>query len=693
MSFLINGLKSVGSGLVATGQGALWLTSTIVSGIAQGAQGTKHMAVTTHSAMRKFALETVPGTASALKGRAAQIASNTSMRVKGAASEVATFAIEAAKESAISKAVRNDDELFYRIKIVGQKISSDIHTKRPVSPVNRNELAELLEEFLEIHISDVPIELREPGRKYFNLICEKLRNPSEELASKDLDDLAIILKPYMKKHRNYTDRKLQEAEELKKVPYIITQAPAKLSPAETKNRIENQLSLLKFNAIKLVAGSMLINSALGIYTFGDVKNSSVKESLQNILNNHVISYTITDQTDIVYFLIEASNKISSGKASVKIFELLINTVINHSGKSVLTRALAKIQCRFLYKLISSYVGNLMDNLKGTLANFAELPPAEQLEKITKLLVDPVVGHLESKPDPNLSPAEQIKQIILGTKLLDTFIDHFLNRFLDRFNQPWLQHSQYICLEKAASSPHLAKAIFFQMLAGLIGLAVHTLSPIQSVLSDTVHFLVRKIIVGICPTLSDATKESLAIGTEHAWHSVKSSLLLSFQQVRLNRLELRPEDPTFDPPKEIPAEVTQQWENLLGQLFKKLAEPIDGIAPPTLDAKAWGELSQILIDLGKYTFSKTVTGVSLEEAKTFEARVAAFMAQHKDEVVPALQHLMNTPGILDSIKAAVANLALGTFAQENYINETLLVSLESINANSFNPHYEKPSERS
>ncbi len=369
-------------------------------------------------------------------------------------------------------------------------------------------------------------------------------------------------------------------------------------------------------------GSIILNMTLGLYTFEGIDFKALKIDCEGL----GITPPDGKNTNLINFLIEVSNRTEiEGKSSEEDFKDLLYLVIDNSGKNIFTRLHAKMRCGYLFGLVTNLVGNLFDNLKTTLVHLAKLPPAQQLEEITKLLINPLLEHLSdvdgSKPANPAVPKT-------SDQILDQFIDAFLAQFLDVKYQPWTQtaHAMY---KKAQLSGHIEKA-FYTTLAHLLWLGGIIIAPVQWMLNKTIHLVLKTIIIGLCPTLSNTTKTALDIGEKHAWHSLKNSLLNMLQQVRLTSLLPRAEDPIFQPPKEHSAEIKEKLITGLDKLLKILPGP---------DGK----------DLITF-LQKSLHG--------------------------------NLGSLKDMITNAVSELTLDMVAQDGFISGTLLSSLASINASGF-----------
>ena len=485
------------------------------------------------------------------------------------------------KDAAIAASVQNYAELFFRLQSIGEKLHQQVSSGALLNQVHRNELAELLEEFIEIyHPSEVE-------RNFLAQFCKKLRDPTVAFDQTKIDDLERfqkILHPHFEKHRAGIEAKCAEQGDLKTKPGITTAVPVKLSHEEKLSGIEKQFDLLKSNSISMVLGIVILNMTLGRSTVGNIDLQKLGIDCRQLGIEQPSS-----TSNLVNFLIAVSNKMKvPGKNPGQIFQMLIHQIIDNSDLNILARTHAKLRCDAFAPLISNFVGNLLDNIKGTILDFAKLPPAEQLREITELLIDPLLAHLtaleEGLPAPQPtnpkkpSPIDALFAVLYANKktipktpeeLLDRFIEVFLNRSLDPIYQPWTRKARKKCLEKAAYSPHVVKAFFLASAAVLL-IAGKLIAPFQWILNETVQLVIKKIVVGLCPGLSSATKSSLQIGKAHPWHSLKNSLLVMLQQIRLNRLLPRTEDPSFEPDKDIPPDIAKKWTTLIDRLLKQFS---------------------------------------------------------------------------------------------------------------------------
>ncbi len=544
--------------------------------------------------------------------------------------------------------------------------------RMPVSQINRNELADRLEEFTDLY------SLKAPDKEFILRFCEDLRNVSlifDKNKFSEMDKLEKILTPYFEKHQGYVFSKQSELEQLEKLPGLTTTAAPTLTPEETFEGIQTQVDLLRSNSIKFVLGSIILNMTMGLYTLEGLDLEK--------LEIDCIALGITPpngkNTNLINFLIEVSNKADlEGKSSEELFEALLYRIIDNSERNIFVRTHAKARCWYMSSLVANLIGNLFDNLKATLVNFAKLSPEKQLEEITTLLINPLLEHLTALETPangtaplngNNPPPKTADQ------LLDQFIETFLNQFLDRKYQPFTRSARAYCVEKIYRSGGLTR-VAFVALATLLWVVGKIISPVQWALNETIHFILKKIIVGLCPTLSSATKDTLEIGKEHPWHSLKNSLLTMLQQIRLTSLLPRTEDPTYQPAKKLPAEVKEKLTATLDKLFKVLADPGEGLSPAESKSKlstAYSALKFIVRNLG------------VRDADAAEEDLREFLSNDGQKLTSFLQQNMHGKGLgwlKDIIKTSVTELTLEMLAKDGCINGILLSSLTNTNLNGF-----------
>jgi hypothetical protein len=544
--------------------------------------------------------------------------------------------------------------------------------RMPVSQVNRNELADRLEEFTDLY------DLKAPDKEFILRFCEDLRNisvPFDKSKFDEMNKLEKILTPYFKKHQGYIFSKQAELEQLEKLPELTTTAAPKLTPAETLEGIQTQVDLLRSNSIKLVLGSIILNMTMGMTTFEglDIKKLEIDCKALGITPPK------GKNTNLINFLIEVSNKADlEGKSSEELFEALLYRVIDNSGRNIFTRTQAKVRCWYMSSLVANLIGNLFDNLKATLVHFAQLPPDKQLEEMTTLLINPLLEHLTALETPANGAAPlngDNPPPKTADQLLDQFIETFLEQFLDRKYQPWTRSARAACIEIAYRSSGLIR-VGFITLATVLWAAGKIISPIQWALNETIHFILKKIIVGLCPTLSSATKDTLEIGKQHPWHSLKNSLLTSLQQIRLTGLLPRTEDPTYQPAKKLPTEVKEKLTSALDKLFKVLAIPEESRTP--------AENKSVVSTL--YSALKLIlrSGI-ISDADAAEEDFRNFLTTDGKGVTTFLQQNMHGKGLSwlkDIIKNSVTELSLDLVAQDGFINGILLTSLTNTNLNGF-----------
>lgn len=569
------------------------------------------------------------------------------------------------KDAAIATNVQNYPELIFRIHRVGDKIFNDLLTK--VSQVNRNELAQNLEEFIELY------NLKTEDKDFIIRFCNDLKNADvvfDKSKEVEMGRLEKILNPYFAQNERFILSKKAEREQLEKMPELTTVDSPKLSHDETLNGIQAQVDLLKSNSIKMILGSLVLNMTLGVSSFEGIDLKALG------IDCDALGIAPPDaSTNLINFLIEVSNKLTiEGKTSEKVFKELLYRVIDNSGKDIFTRIQAKISCKVAFRLVSSLVGNLFDNLKATLLHFAHLPPAKQLEELTQLLIKPLLDQLSAVGGSGSANPSAGSTPKTTDELLDQFIEAFLAQFIDKIYQPWTRNYRAICNEKASHS-NLVKKVFYCTLSVLLWVTGKFTAPIHYAINVTLHQVLKKGIVSLCPSLSEATKNSLEIGTDNAWYSLKNSLLRMLQQARLKSLLPRAEDPVYQPSKELPDTVKETLTTTLDTLFKVLAIPDESKTSPE----------------SKSTLSKLWSGVKLlarngilQDADVIDEEFRNFLATDGKGLTTLLQKSMHgsLSSIKDIIKTSVTRLILDMAAEEDFINGALLSSFTSINASSF-----------
>ncbi|HEX2580001.1 MAG TPA: hypothetical protein VHK67_06350 [Rhabdochlamydiaceae bacterium] len=528
----------------------------------------------------------------------------------------------------------------------------------PVSQVNRNELADRLEEFSELY------RLKASDKKFILQLCSELRNVTavfDQSKSDEMDQLEKILIPYFKDHSGYISSKVKEREELERLPGLTTAMVPQLTREATLEGIENQIDLLKSNAIKLVLGKIILNVTLDLYSFEKFDFDKLEINCDEL----GITPPAGKNTDIVNFLIEVSNKAHlEGKTSEEVFKVLLYRVIDNCGKTLFARTHAKLRCWFISDSIAKLIGNLIDNLKRALIHFAKLPPEKQLEELTVLFITPLLEHLTAIDKPgsgNPSPKT-------SDELLDKCIEAFLNQFLDRQYQPLTRRARAYCLDQAYRSKNIVRMGFI-VLATLCWIAGKIVAPLQWAINELIHSVVKKIVIDLCPTLSSATKDALSIGKQHSWFQLKQSLRNLLQQLRLNALLPRTEGPSYAPAKEVPAEVRGKLTNTLDKLFKILATAEETQTP----AETKPAMSTL------YSAAKLLLphGMIATDQQSDEKVMK--------ELTSYLQHNLDLSGmsnLKDLIKIGVTELVLNLLAQDDCINTILLTSLKNTNLNSF-----------
>ncbi len=679
MSLLFQGIKGLGNIAYHTGsavlQGGKGVAQTVVATPIAITNGTMAVVSTlvnstfqVTTAIKNKTTSAVIGGVNKAKSTATAIKDKSVNIVKSAATGAVNL-LSAGKDAFIAKSVLNYAELFFRIDTVGDKIVNDLETKQPVSQVNRNELAERLEEFVDIYT------LTTEEKAFVISFCKDLSDVSiifDETKLKEMGQLEKILNPHLANHKSYISSKIAERKQLEKLPGLTTVASPKLTKAETLTGIEDQAVLLKSNSIKMILSSIVLNMTLGVSTFEGIDFNALE-----IDCNALGIAPPNENTNLTNFLIEVSNKAKiEGKSSEEVFQDLMFRVIDNSDKNIFTRIQAKVRCWFVFGLVLNLVGNIFDNLKATLVHFASLPPAKQLEELTKLLINPLLEHLSTVDGsgPANQPAASTPKT--ADELLDQFIEAFLAQFIDRKYQPWTRTYRAICIERASRSEPITK-VFYNTLAILLWVAGKFTAPIHWAINETIHGVLKTVIVELCPSLSNATKSSLELGTNNAWHSLKNSLLHLLQQIRLTSLLPRAKDPVYQLPKKLPDDVKEKLTTVLDKLFKVLAIPCE--------SQTAAESKSTLSTLWSAVKLMARNGI-LQDADIAEEELRNFLATDGKSVTTLLQQNMHRElsGLKDIIKTALTGLILDMVAEDDFLNGTLLSSLTSINASGFAP---------
>lgn len=646
MSVFFKEFKILGNIVYNTGSAALALPGAVKNGT-----------VAVVSTVVNGTLQVASSATTALMSGAANMAKS----ALTGAGNMAVQVLSTAKDVAIATTVQNYSELIYRIHTVGDKIFTDLSTK--VTQVNRNELAQNLEEFIELY------NLKTEDKDFIIRFCNDLKNDSivfDKNKEDEMGRLETILKPYFTQNESYILSKKDEREQLEKLPGLTTVASPQLSHKETLTGIQTQVDLLKSNSIKLILGSLVLNMTLGKSTFEGINFGALG------IDCDALGIAPPDEnTNLINYLIEVSNKLKiEGKSSEKVFKNLMYRVIENSGQGIFTRIHAKIRCKVAFGLVLSLVGNLFDNLKGTLLHFADLPPAQQLEELTQLLIKPLLDQL-SGVDGNGSAESAPKT---ADELLDQFIEAFLAQFIDRIHQPWTRNCRAICNEKASRSDLMGQ-IFYSTLSVLLWVGGKITAPFHYAINETLHEVLKKVIVDFCPSLSKATKNSLEIGTDNAWYSLKNSLLTMLQRARLNSLLPRTQDPVYQPSKELPDSVKETLTTTLDTLFKVLATADE--------SKTSAESKSTLSTLWSAAKLLARNGI-LQDADVVDEELRNFLATDGKGLTTLLQMSMHgsLSSLKDIIKTSVTRMILNKAAEEDFINGAFLSSLTSINANGF-----------
>jgi len=609
--------------------------------------------------------------------------STTATYTIGTACEKASSAYNRGKEAAIHWALKNHPEMCLRLHILLEEFQKSTSGEKTFSRAARDELAERLEEFVK-ECSPTAQE-----KTVLERLCIDLRNSSvsfDQTQQENRLELLKILTPHLKKHAAYIDAKMAERHALEQLPGVAYESPViNSSKEETIQGIEDQIELLKSNSIKLVLGSIMLYTTLGISTLKEINPGAQNLDFVKILGIDPAN----SEGDLVKLLIEASNQMKvEGKNSDEIFKMLIDRVIDNSDRNIFSRYHAKFRCGYMSKLISSYMANLFDKLKDSLVYFAHLPPAEQLEHISVLLINPLADHL-SEAEKGYAAVAQDQALLQGhhqkiagsvsnmlaallrqnksgeqtpDQLLDNFIEVFLDQFIDPVHQHWTRKARVACLEKASRSTFFVKWTF-RALAGLSWTAGKIIAPFQWTLNEAIRLILRKTIVSLFPGLFGATKNALQIGDTHSWHSLKKNIVLMLQKTRLQRLKPRSEDPYLPQPA-VPAASSERFNALIDQLLKVMASQ-DAHAHPN-KAPASHAILEIVMK-----------GLNLQEASAAQNDLTDYLGKDGKVVVQHLQYQLH-----DILKTTISDLAATMCAQEGFFNTTLLSSLTSTNASSF-----------
>lgn len=669
MSLVFQGIKSLGSIVYNTGNTVLRGGKSLAEAVYATPEAVKNGTVAVVS-------KVVNGTSSviaAVKNTASSAVNGTVNKAKSAVSGLGNGAVHllsAGKKIAIATAVQNYAELFFHIHTVGDKIVNDLEAKQPISQVNRNELAERLEEFVELH------RLKTEDNDFILSFCKDLRNITilfDEAKLGAMGRLEQILNPYFTQNQRYILSKKAEREHLGKLPGLKTSPSPQLTPEETLVGIQTQVDLLQSNSIKMILGSIVFNSIPGMSTFKGIDFTALGIDC-NALG---IAPPDGNNTKLINYLIEVSNKLKiKGKSSEEVFQDLMYRVIDNSGKNIFICIHAKMRCKFVYGLVMNLVGNIFDNLKRTLVQFANLPPEKQLEELTKLLINPLIEHLST-----VDGSGPVNQAVARTpktadELLDQFIEAFLAQFIDKKYQPWTRTARAACIENAYNSESIIVKTTYTTLSVLLWIAGKLTAPIHWAINETIHGVLKAVIIDLCPRLSDATKKSLGIGTNNAWYSLKNSLLQLLQQVRLTDLLPRAKDPVYQPPKEIPAEIKEKLTSVLDKLFKVLAIP---------DKSQTSDESKSTLSTVWSVLKLVANNVIPQDADVAEEELQKFLTTDGKDFITCIQKNTQDKDLTklkNTIKTALTELILELVTEDGFLNETLLSSLNSINESGF-----------
>ncbi|MBS0648361.1 MAG: apolipoprotein A1/A4/E family protein [Verrucomicrobia bacterium] len=589
---------------------------------------------------------------------------------------------------AVKESMNTHPEMFLRLYILIEEFDKKTTLKLHA----REELAERLEDF----IREFPLNTGE--KKFIEEFCQKLRNSSVSFDASQRDDflaLRDILTPSMEKHSAYIISKIHERHALEQMQGVAIQPVDKPSKEKTVQGIEEQIDLLKANSLKLVLGSVILYSALGLKKVKDIPPEAKERIFAKIPN----MAPINGEDDLTNLLIEASNKWEiPGKSSEEVFEMLLERVIDHSDKNIFTRYFAKAQCKSMFKLLSSYLTNLFDKLKSSLVYFAHLPPTEQLEQIIALLVSPLADHLmqteqgyvdiakdkKSLQGHHLRQTGSVSQLLSALlhqktrggespdQLLDHFIEVFLNQFIDPIHQHWTRQARGYCLERASRS-HFWGRWTFNTLAGLSWAAGKVIAPFQWTLNEAIRLTLRKTIVGLCPGLFGSTKNALGIGQAFSWHSLKKNLVTMLRQVRLSRFKPRDSNP-YEPKPNVSDTTSQRFTQLVDQLLKvMLHQDRQSKGKDEHDAP----LSFAIVDLLDLLIRKR-SKLFINNGSDLK-QLADILEKDEKDLINHVQYQLH-----DILKGTLSELVVNMCSQEGFFNDTILSSLVSTNANSFSP---------
>lgn len=588
---------------------------------------------------------------------------------------------------AVQESMNTHPEMFLRLYILIEEFDK----KTTLTLDAREELAERLEDF----IRELPPSADE--KKFIEEFCQQLRNSSVSFDASQRDAflaLRDILTPPMEKHSAYIISKINERHALEQMQGVASEPSVeKQSKEKTIHRIEEQIDLLKSNSIKLVLGSIILYSALGLKKAKDILPEAIFAGIPNMA-------PINGEDDLTNLLIDASNKwVIPGKSSEEVFEMLLERVIDHSDKNIFTRYFAKAQCKSMSKLLSSYLTNLFDKLKSSLVYFAHLPPAEQLEQIIALLVSPLADHLvqteqgyadiakdkKSLQGHHLKQAGSVSQLLTALlyqktrggespdQLLDHFIEAFLNQFIDPIHQHWTRQARTYCLERASRSSFVGRWTF-NALGGLSWVAGKIIAPFQWTLNEAIRLTLRKTIVSLCPGLFSSSKNALGVGQAFSWHSLKKNLVTMLRQVRLDRLKPRNSNP-YQPRPTVAAATSDRFTQLVDQLLKVMLHQ-DRYSNGKDEHDA--PLSFAIVDLLDLLVRKR-SKLFINNGSDLKQLTDVLEKDEKD----LLNHMQYQ--LHDILKGTLSELVANMCSQEGFFNNSILSSLAGTNANSFSPH--------
>ncbi len=450
--------------------------------------------------------------------------------------------------------------------------------KKPIeTPENRKALARSLQEFMR------EFELTEADRKFITDFCAKLN--SSFLG--DFDRLNQILQPHEQKHSAYLQPRIQRRRELetelKKIPGA--KAPV-LSKEQTVDAIKEEFRLLKSNSIKMILGSYILNTILGI-----------------------------SNLDLTADLIQ---KTKGAENSDEAFKKMLGEAIDRSNANILTRLRAKIVLAFS-DVVSSYVSTLFDRLQTTVLDLINLSSAQQLREAITLLVDPTIDHLLAieklyEKDAALADhlryqntdkiAKRLDELLKSDPTfsitLDAFVDALLKQFTDPLQQQWTRKIKNYFSEKIPEAFFVSKLAYY-MLIVMCWIAEKVIESVQWTMDQAIRLTLKKLITNQFPNLLTSSKKAVQIGEAYPWYSLKKSLLTKVRQAELSLLTPNNDPSTDLPHAEVPKDITDKIESLLAHLKKVLdlqdGNPTVRSYTPVFEKQVAGAIAQTLLQEG------------------------------------------------------------------------------------------------